>query len=96
MSSSTLHAIAVSLDQETHDKVERLAADRELTPHRLVKEAIQQYLDREEKQEAFRQDTFKSWKEFEETGMHVDADEVVAWLKTWGDDAEVKPPKCHK
>lgn len=95
MSSSTMHAIAVSLDQETHDKVERLADARQLTPHRVVKEAIEQYLDREEKQEAFRRDTLKAWQEYEETGMHTDADEVTTWLKTWGDDAEVEPPKCH-
>ena len=90
-----MRAIAVSLDQETHDKVERLADARQLTPHRVVKEAIEQYLDREEKQEAFRQDTLEAWQEYEQTRMHTDADEVTTWLKTWGDDAEVEPPTCH-
>lgn len=93
MSTSTAHAILISLDRDTYYKVERLADARQLTPHRVVKEAIEQYLDREEKQEAFRRDTLKAWQEYEETGMHVDADEVSAWLNTWGDDAEVAPPK---
>ena len=95
MSNSTTHAIVVSVDQEMYDKIERLAYARQLTRHQVVKEAVDQYLDREEKREAFRQETLKSWQEHEETGMHVDADEVVAWLKTWGEDAEVTPPKSR-
>jgi len=93
MSTSTTHEIPISLDQDTYYKIERLADDRQLTPHKVVKEAIEQYLIREEKPEAFRQDTLKAWQEYQETGIHVDAEEVSAWLNTWGDDAEVAPPK---
>lgn len=93
MSTSTTHEIAISLDQDTYYKVERLAEARQLTPHQVVEEAIEQYLDKEEKQEAFRQDTLKAWQEYEEAGIHVDADEVIAWLKTWGEDTEAKAPQ---
>jgi predicted transcriptional regulator len=96
MSSSTNRAVAVKIDQETRDRVKRLADARQRTPHWVMKEAISQYLDREEKREAFRQDTLNAWKEYQTTGMHAGADEVAAWLDTWGDDAELPAPPCQK
>ena len=62
MSSSTNRAVAVKIDQEPKDRVNRLAEARQRTPHSVMKEAINQYLDREEKREAFRQDTLNAWK----------------------------------
>jgi predicted transcriptional regulator len=51
---------------------------------------------RVEKCEAFRQDTPKAWEEYQETGLHVTASEVDAWLSTWGTEAELSAPVCHK
>ncbi len=88
--------IAFKIDQETQERVERLAEARQRTPHGMMNEAIQQYLDREEKREALRLDTLNAWAECESTGMHVDADEVTAWLDSWGEEDELPAPKCHK
>jgi len=62
----------------------------------MMKEAIMQYLEREETREALRQDTINAWKEYQNTGMHVGAEEVTAWLETWGEDDELPAPVCHK
>ncbi|GJI91921.1 MULTISPECIES: CopG family ribbon-helix-helix protein [Duganella] len=96
MTIASTKPIAIKIDQETRDRVKRLADLRQRTPHWLMKEAIAQYLDREEKREAFRQDAINAWTEYKDTGMHVDAAEVTAWLETWGDENELAPPKCHK
>lgn len=96
MSSANTRAIAVKLDQETQDRFKRLAEVRQRTQHGMVTEAIHQYLDREEKREAFRQDTLDAWNEHQATGMHANADDVTAWLATWGDDDDVPAPICHK
>ena len=96
MSSTNNRAIAVKLDQETRDRVKRLAEARQRTQHAMVQEAIHQYLDREEKREAFRRDTLNAWNEYQTTGMHADADDVTAWLDTWGDDDDLPAPICHK
>jgi predicted transcriptional regulator len=43
-----------------------------------MREAITQYVEREEKREAFRQDTLNGLEAFRETGQHVTADEADA------------------
>ena len=96
MPTSNSRAVALEIDQETRDRVKRLADARQRTPHWMMKEAIHQYLDREEKREAFHQETLKAWDEVESTGKHVDADEVVAWLESWGEEHELPAPTCRK
>ena len=45
-----------------------------------MREAIAQYVDRDQKGEALRQDTLKAWDEFRATGLHATAEEVASWL----------------
>ncbi len=96
MPASTTRAVAIKLDQDIRERVQRLADARQRTPHWMMKEAISQYLEREEKREALRQDAVNVWNEYKTTGMHVSADEVTAWLETWGDENEQAAPICHK
>lgn len=53
---------------------------RNRTPHWLMREAISQYVEREERREAFRQDGITPWNEYQATGLHVTAAEADAWL----------------
>lgn len=63
-----------------------------------MREAIRQYVEREEKRETFRQDAINAWQEYQETGLHVTGNEVIAWLDTWGEENEkaAPAPVCHK
>lgn len=61
-----------------------------------MREAIRQYLDREEKRVSFHQDAVNSWNEYQETGLHATGDEVIQWLNTWGTDDEQDAPECHQ
>jgi predicted transcriptional regulator len=61
-----------------------------------MREAISQYVEREEKRAAFRQDALDAWNAFQENGLHVTGDEVVAWLSTWNEEKEQAAPVCHK
>ena len=60
-----------------------------------MREAIEQYVTREEKREALRQNGLQAWHEYEETGLHVTGDEAIAWLETWGMEEEKEAPQCH-
>lgn len=62
----------------------------------MMREAINQYVEREEKRESFREDTITAWQEFQETGLHATAAEVELWLASWGTENELPPPQCHK
>lgn len=57
--------VAVKLSSDAKDRVARLAAARDRTSHWLMKEAIMEYLDREEKREAFRSACLRAWEECE-------------------------------
>jgi predicted transcriptional regulator len=87
--------MSVKLDLSTRARVENLAEARQRTAHWVMREAITQYVDREEKREAFRQDTIKAWEEYRSTGLHVTADEADAWLAQLEQGNDIEPPECH-
>ena len=96
MTVAATRPIAIKIDQDTRDRVKRLAEARHRTSHWVMREAISQYVEREEKRESFRQDAINAWNEYQETGLHVSGDEVIAWLGTWGEEIEQAAPVCHK
>jgi len=96
MSSVAVKPMSVKLESEMHDRISRLAKARKHTAHFLMREAICEYVEREEQREAFHQDAMKSWEEYKETGLHVTAEEVIEWLKTWGTEHEQEVPLCHR
>jgi predicted transcriptional regulator len=96
MKTAAASPVAIKIDPDIKERVKRLAEARHRTPHWLMREAISQYVEREEKREAFRQDALKAWQEYQETGLHVSGDEVLAWLETWGSEDELPAPICHK
>lgn len=61
----------------------------------LMREAISQYVDREEKREVFRLDTLKAWEAFRSNGLHVTADEADAWMTQFEHGHDTEPPECH-
>lgn len=87
--------VAVKLDEDIHSRVKVLAATRDRSPHWMMREAIAQYVKREEKREAFRQNGIRAWDAYQETGLHVTHAEAYAWLAqlTTGEDQD--PPECH-
>lgn len=89
-------ATSIKLDDELKGRIQHLAEIRRRSSHWIMREAIAQYVDREEKREALRQDTLKAWEEFQTTGLHATADEVEKWLTSWGTDNELPAPQCHK
>jgi len=52
-------------------------------------------LEREERRDALRIDTLQAWEDYRATGLHATADEVDAWLATWGTDDERPAPARH-
>jgi predicted transcriptional regulator len=86
---------SLKLDIATKKRVQRLASARRRTPHWLMREAIEQYLEREEKREQLRHDAQAAWDHYQTTGLHVSAQEADTWLATLESGKTVTPPKCH-
>lgn len=95
MTTAAVRPVAIKIDEDTKARLKRLADARHRTPHWLMREAITQYVDREEKREAFRQDTLKAWEAYRTTGLHVTAEEADAWLAQLEQGKDVEPPECH-
>ncbi|WP_295408340.1 ribbon-helix-helix protein, CopG family [uncultured Thiocystis sp.] len=93
--STAAKPIAVKLEQDIRDRIKRLAEVRQRSTHWLMREAIQQYVEREERCEAFRQDGIQAWEAYRRTGLHVTLEEADAWLITLEDGHDVEPPECH-
>lgn len=89
-------ATSVKLGAELTDRLKRLAGQRQRTPHALMREAIREYVEREEARESFKEEALASWTAFQETGRHLTGDELRDWLKAWGSDAETEAPDCHE
>lgn len=88
-------ATSVKLDDDMKHRVQSLAQARKRTSHWIMREAIAQYVEREEKREALRQDTLMAWDAFQDTGLHATAEEVDQWLASWGSEDEGPAPECH-
>lgn len=86
---------SVKLDSETKDRVQRLASARQRSAHWLMREAIEQYVEREEQRQQMRQDALSAWEEYQETGLHVTAAEADTWLSKLEAGEDVGPPACH-
>lgn len=95
MTATTLRPIAVKIDQDTKDRVKRLADAKHRTSHWLMREAITQYVEREEKREAFRQEALLAWEQYQATGAHATAEEADAWLAKLEDGQDIEPPECR-
>ena len=86
---------SVKLDPDVKARLQKLATNRQRKPHWLLKEAVEQYVDREEKLQAFRDDAREAWEEYQATGLHATAEEVNAWLLRLAEGNDVEPPECH-
>jgi len=95
MGTTVVQSTTIKIDQSTKDRVKRLADARHRTPHRVMLDAIREYVEREEKREAFRQDGIRAWDEYQATGLHVTQESVDAWLAKLGEGQDVDPPACR-
>ena len=88
--------VSVKLDPKTKTRLKKLAAARRRSPHWLMREAIAQFVDREELRARFHMDGMAAWAEYQATGLHVTGEEADAWLAQLETGRKAKPPKAHR
>jgi predicted transcriptional regulator len=87
---------SLKLDAELKERIQRLAAARRRSAHWIMREAVEQYVEREEKREAFRRDALAAWAEYQATGSHATAEEADAWLAKLEAGEKAEAPPCHR
>ena len=95
MATTAIRPTTIKLDLATKERLAHLAVARQRTPHWMILQAVRQYVDREEKREAFRQDGIRAWNDYQATGLHATAAEADAWLAKLEAGQDVEPPECH-
>ena len=88
-------ATSVKLDDDLKNRLQDLANARRRTPHWIMREAIRDYVEREEKRETFKQDALNAWKSYQENGLHLTLEEAEVWLAKLEAGEDVELPKCH-
>ena len=87
---------SLKLDAEIKERLCRLATARRRSAHWLMREAIEQYIEREEASERFKADAVAAWSAYELSGEHITAEEADAWLARLEAGEDVPPPAPHK
>ena len=89
-------SLPIKLDAKVKGRLQRLAQARRRSPHWLMREAIEQYLEREERREQLRRDAAAAWEEYRATGRHVTGAEADAWMAQLQAGKRLPPPRSHR
>ncbi len=88
--------VSVKLGADDRARLGALATSRKRSSHYLMREAVREYLTREEARQSFRDEAEEAWRDYKETGLHTTQAEMESWAASLGARRPKRPPKCHK
>ena len=88
--------VSVKLDEALKGRVRDLAVSQRRSAHWIMREAIRQYVEREEAREGFHAEAHAAWAEYQRTGQHLTGAETRGWLRDWGTEEGPDAPPCHR
>ena len=88
--------MSVKLNEAEHERIKSLAKAKKRTPHYLLREAVQTYLEQEEAQQRFIEVGKRSLEEYRRTGEHITLDEFEAWTDELKTNPKASLQLCHK
>ena len=87
--------VTIKLDPPDRDRIASLAVMKKRTPHYLMKEAILEYVQREEARQNFIKVADASFEHYKETGLHITLDEFSAWVDDVQKNPDAPITACH-
>lgn len=87
-----MKTLGVKVDEETRDRLRALARALDRTPHWLMRRALEEYLEREERTERERVEDAERWEHYLLTGRAVPHEEVRSWLAALADGEDEPCP----
>ncbi len=82
--------MGVKLDDETRERLKRVAEMKQRSAHWLMKEAIRRYLDSEEHFEREKAEDMARYQSYRDTGRHFSNDEMMSWMDEQAEKAARK------
>ncbi|MFC3875535.1 CopG family ribbon-helix-helix protein [Neisseria musculi] len=87
--------VAVKLTPETKERLRIVAEQQDRSIHWLMKEAVNQFLDREESKAALRAAADESWRHYQETGAGMALEKANDWMDQIISGKKAKPLECR-
>jgi len=88
--------MTVKLEESERERIKSLAIAKKRTPHYIMREAIQSYLEQEEAQQRFIAVAKQSLADYRTTGEHITLDELETWTDELKNNPKAPLPLCHK
>ena len=73
-------SVTIKLSDTDRDRIASLATAKKRTPHYLMKEAILEYMKKEEARQNFITAAESSFEHYKEMGLHITLDEFSHWV----------------
>ncbi len=83
---------SVRMPDELMDRLERTADQLRRSKGWVIKDAVREYVEREERKARMLEETREGLADVE-AGRLVDGQAVIEWLETWGTSKEEAPPR---
>ncbi len=87
---------SIKLEDDLRERLNHLAESRQRSPHWLMRQAIGEYVEREELREQFKRDAEAAWEDYQKTGLHLTGEEVEAWLEKIANGEDGELPEWHE
>ena len=87
--------MSLKLSSGARERLRALALIKKRPAHALAREAVEDYIARQEEQECRNREADEAWRHYQETGLHATGEEVLKWVASWGTPNQLPPPECH-
>ena len=91
----TTGTVSLKLDAHERGRIAALANVKKRSPHYLMKEAILDYVCREEARQNFIAAAEASFEHYKVTGLHISLDEVGGWVDAVQTAPDTALTTCH-
>jgi predicted transcriptional regulator len=86
---------SVKISPTLRERIQNLANARKQSAHAVMLQALEVFVSREEKREAWRQEGIAAWEEYQQTGLHLTQEELESWANSISQGERMPMPKCH-
>lgn len=87
--------VTVKLEESDRARIKSLATLKNRTPHFLMREAIQKYLEAEESEQRFINAAETSLADYKTNGLHITLEEFSEWASKLKTCPDAPMPICH-
>jgi len=78
----SISSVAVKLENDVKERIQHLGELKDRSSHWLMKQAILDYLEKEEKIEQDKLEDRQRWEHYAQTGEAITHDDMKDWLKS--------------